>query len=114
MPPLHSPKVGAIVPSVSIKASLKKPLDCSLQTRCRTVLVISIKSDDILLLKTTGEVPAGGRVRNALGAQTIEESLIIAPQLNIILRHLGVRQEQRSVASTSFIGRHAFALPDSA
>ena len=87
MPPLHSPKVGAIVPSVSIKASLKKPLGCCLQTRCRTVLVISIKSDDILLLKTTGEVPAGGRVRNALGAQTIEESLIIAPQLNILQPH---------------------------
>ena len=34
--------------------------------------------EDIVLLKTTGEVPAGGRVRNALGAQTIEESLIIA------------------------------------
>ena len=32
----------------------------------------------IVLLKTTDEVPAGGRVRNALGAQTTEESLIIA------------------------------------
>jgi hypothetical protein len=37
---LHSPKVGAIVPSVSIRASAKKPLGCCLQTRCRTVLVM--------------------------------------------------------------------------
>ena len=40
--------------------------------------------EDIGLLKATSEVPAGGRVRNALGAQTIQEGLIIAPQLNIL------------------------------
>jgi hypothetical protein len=51
------------------------------------VLVISIQIEDVLLLKTTGEVPAGGRVRNALSAQSIEEGLIIAPQLNILQPH---------------------------
>jgi hypothetical protein len=76
MPPLHSPRVGAIVPSVSIKASLKKPLGCCLQTRCRTVFH---EIEDIGLLKATGEVSARRRIRNALSVQTIEEGLIIAP-----------------------------------
>src|SRR6476659_7744515 len=40
--------------------------------------------ENIALLKATGEVPAGGWIRNALGAQTIEEGLIIAPQFNIL------------------------------
>ena len=43
--------------------------------------------EDIVLLKATGEVSAGGRIRNALGAQTIEEGLIIAPQLNVFQPH---------------------------
>ena len=43
--------------------------------------------EDIALLKATGEVPAGGWIRNALGAQTIEEGLIIAPQLNVLQPH---------------------------
>ena len=30
--------------------------------------------EDVGLFKATGEVPAGGRIRNALGAQTIEAS----------------------------------------
>ena len=43
--------------------------------------------ENVDLLKATGEVPAGGRVRNALSAQTIEEGLIIAPQFNILQPH---------------------------
>ena len=43
--------------------------------------------EDVSFLKATGEVSAGGRIRNALGAQTIEEGLIIAPQLNILQPH---------------------------
>ena len=44
MPPLHSPCVPAIVPSVSMIASCKKPRGCCCQTRWRTVLMTSINS----------------------------------------------------------------------
>ena len=44
MPPLHSPKLGAIVPSVSIKASERKPSGCWSHTRWRVALIASIKS----------------------------------------------------------------------
>jgi hypothetical protein len=43
--------------------------------------------EDIGLFKATGEVSTGGRVGNALGAQTIEEGLIIASQFNILQPH---------------------------
>ena len=87
MPPLHSPKVGAIVPSVSIKASLKKPrrLLSPNTSPHRVGYLHQIK--DISLLKAASEVSTGRRVRNALGAQSIEEGLIIAPKLNILQPH---------------------------
>src|SRR5215472_14064688 len=44
MPPLHSPNVAAMVPSVSIKAWERKPRGCSFQTFCRVLLMASIKS----------------------------------------------------------------------
>ena len=43
--------------------------------------------EDIVLLEATGEVSAGGRVRNALRAQPIEEGLMIAPELDILQAH---------------------------
>jgi hypothetical protein len=41
MPPLHSPKVGAIVPSVSMKACSRKPAGWACQTRWRVALSAS-------------------------------------------------------------------------
>jgi hypothetical protein len=43
--------------------------------------------EDVGFFKATSKVPAGSRIRNALGAQSIEEGLIIAPQLNILQPH---------------------------
>ena len=87
MPPLHSPKVGAIVPSVSIKASLKKSPRLLPPNPLPHRVGYLHQIEDIGLLKATGEVSAGGRVRNALGAQPIEEGFIIAPQFNILQPH---------------------------
>ena len=58
--------------------------------------------EDVGLFKATGEVSAGGRVRNALGAQTIEEGLIIAPQFNILQPRA---LQQRVVGRDSTHGR---------
>jgi hypothetical protein len=86
MPPLHSPKVGAIVPSEVDKGLSQKPRLLSPNPLPHRVGYLH-EIEDVSFLKATGEVPAGGRVRNALGAQTIEEGLIIAPQFNILQSH---------------------------
>ena len=75
------------MPSVSIKASLKKPLGCLPPNPLPHRVGYLHQIEDIGLLKATGEVSARGRVRNALGAHSIEEGLIIAPQLNILQPH---------------------------
>ena len=87
MPPLHSPKVGAIVPSVSIKASLKKPLGCCLHTRCRTVLVISIRLRISASSKRRVKSPLVVGSGMCWAPRPIQEGLIIAPQLNIFQPH---------------------------
>ena len=43
--------------------------------------------EDVRLRKATSKISAGGRVRNALGAQPIEEGFIIAPQFNVLQPH---------------------------
>ena len=75
------------MPSVSIKASRQKAPGLLSPNPLPHRVGDLHQIEDIVLLKATGEVPAGGRVRNALGAQTIEEGLIIAPQFNILQPH---------------------------
>ena len=87
MPPLHSPRVGAIVPSVVDKGlSQKAPRLLSPNPLPHRVSDFH-QIEDIGLFKATGEVSARCRVRNALGAQPIEEGFIIAPQFNILQPH---------------------------
>ena len=87
MPPLHCPKVGAIVPSVIDKGLCQKTSGLVIPDPLPHRVGYLHQIEDIGLLKATGEVPAGGRIRNALGAQPIEKSLIIAPELNILQPH---------------------------
>ena len=91
------------MPSVSIKASRQKAPGLLIPNSLPRCVGYLHQIEDIVLLKATGEVPAGGRVRNALGAQPIEEGLIIAPQFDILQPH---SVEQRVVGQI----QHMIAL----
>ena len=75
------------MPSVSIRASVEKAPGLLIPNSLPRCVGYLHEVDDIVLLKATGEVPAGGRVRNALGARPVEEGLIIAPQFDILQPH---------------------------
>src|ERR1700741_5398895 len=71
-----------MVPSVSIKAWERKPRGCFFQTRCRVLLMASIKSTMASWSKRRVKSPlvVGSGMRCA---QAIQKSLIVAPQFDI-------------------------------
>ena len=71
------------MPSTSTIASRKKSAGCWDQTRSRAVLMASIKSRTSDSLEPPAEVPFGGGVGDAHGAEGIEIDGIVAAQLDV-------------------------------
>ena len=74
---------GTIVPSASRIASSKKSAGCCFQTRSRVSLKVSI-SVDIGLGEAAAEIPGGGGVGDASGAEGVEIDLVVASQFEML------------------------------
>ena len=84
IPCLHSPVVITSVPSMSIVARSKNSAGCLAQTFSRASLMASIKRADVRFGEAAAEVARRGRVGNPLGAQGVEEDLVVAAQLDVL------------------------------
>jgi hypothetical protein len=83
MPPLHSPKVGAIVPSVSMKACSRKPAGWACQTRWRVALSASSSASMAPWSKRRVKSPlvVGSGMRSR--AQAVQKGFVVAAQRGV-------------------------------
>src|SRR5690349_950033 len=83
IPLLHSPKVGAMVPPVSMKACVRNPGGCTFQTCCRVTFKASINASRASWSKRRVKSPlvVGSGMRSR--AQSVEKGCVVAAQLNV-------------------------------
>ena len=84
MPPLHSPSVGAIVPSPSITASREETLRLPLPDPQAGLVDALQEPFHVRHCESPTEIACRGRVGNPLGSQGVEIHLVVAPQFQML------------------------------
>ena len=83
-PCLHPASVATRVPSASMKASSKKSAGCCFQTLTPGLVEDVLEGLDVVGGEAAAEVAGGGGVGDAVGAEGVEEDLVVAPQFDVL------------------------------